>query len=414
MQHFNLKEIFLNLKEYFPALSKMERIKGGLGDSSYTGAAWVFIRSSGVWVQQGSKLVGTGAIGSAWQGYSVSLSADGNTAIVGGMGDSSGMGAVWVFIRSGGIWTQQGNKLVGSGAIGAAHQGTSISISSDGNTILSGGSGDNNSEGAAWVFTRTSGVWTQQGNKLIGTSSAGSGQGNSVAISSDGNTSIIGGQGDGGGIGAVWMYTRTGGVWTQQGNKLVGTGFVGNSSQGNTVSISYSGDTAVVGGLNDNSNTGAVWIYTRTSNIWTQLGSKLIGTGAVNSGNGVYQGWSVAISSDGHTIIEGGRNDSNGFGAAWVFYNSASGIGEVNNSKETISIFPNPTTSTITIHQDTYSPNQQIIISDVLGNKVYSQALNTATETIDISHLRSGIYFYEVKGSGLQIPTSVRGKIIKE
>jgi hypothetical protein len=45
------------------------------------------------------------------------VSADGNTAIVGGPGDNSGTGAAWVYTRSGGAWTQQGNKLVGTGAV---------------------------------------------------------------------------------------------------------------------------------------------------------------------------------------------------------------------------------------------------------------------------------------------------------
>src|SRR5277367_4841106 len=59
--------------------------------------------------QQGPKLVGTGAIANPYgveQGNSVALSADGNTAIVGGPGDNSLAGATWVFIRSGAIWTQ--------------------------------------------------------------------------------------------------------------------------------------------------------------------------------------------------------------------------------------------------------------------------------------------------------------------
>ena len=53
-------------------------------------------------VQQGSKLVGTGAAGYARQGQSVAISADGNTAIIGGYADKSGAGAAWVFSRSGG------------------------------------------------------------------------------------------------------------------------------------------------------------------------------------------------------------------------------------------------------------------------------------------------------------------------
>ena len=61
--------------------------------------------------------------GTLTKGISVSLSADGNTAIVGGYGDNSNAGAAWVWTRSGGVWTQQGTKLVGSGAVGDAQQG---------------------------------------------------------------------------------------------------------------------------------------------------------------------------------------------------------------------------------------------------------------------------------------------------
>jgi hypothetical protein len=45
---------------------------------------------------------------------SVALSADGNTAIVGGVADNAEIGAAWVYTRSGTDWTQQGNKLVGT------------------------------------------------------------------------------------------------------------------------------------------------------------------------------------------------------------------------------------------------------------------------------------------------------------
>jgi hypothetical protein len=44
-----------------------------------------------------------------------------------------------VYTRSGGTWTQQGSKLVGSGATGAAYQGNSVALSADGNTAVLGG-----------------------------------------------------------------------------------------------------------------------------------------------------------------------------------------------------------------------------------------------------------------------------------
>jgi hypothetical protein len=163
--------------------------------------------------QQGSKLVGTGAVGNAYQGASVAISADGNTAIVAGLWDNHNAGAVWVYTRSGGVWSQQGNKLVGTGAVGAAYQGASVAISADGNTALVGGPSDNNNAGAAWVWTRSGGVWSQQGSKLVGSGASvwAAYQGRSVAISADGNTAMVGGPGDNYDGGAVWVYTRSGG-----------------------------------------------------------------------------------------------------------------------------------------------------------------------------------------------------------
>src|SRR5262249_56974550 len=86
-------------------------------------------------------LVGTGVSTSARQGSSVALSGSGNTAIVGGPFDNGLAGAVWVFTRSGGGWTQQGNKLVGSNAAGAAQQGSSVALSC--NTAVLGRNQDN-------------------------------------------------------------------------------------------------------------------------------------------------------------------------------------------------------------------------------------------------------------------------------
>jgi hypothetical protein len=96
---------------------------GGPYDNRSSGAVWVFTRGGGIWTEQGSKLVGTGAVGAARQGSSIALSADGNTALVGGVGDNSYAGAAWVYTRNGGVWTQQGVKLVGAGAVGSASQG---------------------------------------------------------------------------------------------------------------------------------------------------------------------------------------------------------------------------------------------------------------------------------------------------
>jgi hypothetical protein len=234
-----------------------------------TGAVWVFIRSGGVWIQQGNKLVGTGAVGSAGQGVSVALSTDGNTAIVGGLADNKTTGAAWVYRRSGNAWTQQGNKLVGTGAVGAASQGSSVALSGDGSTAIMGGPGDHADLGATWVFARSGDVWTQQGNKLVGTGAVGAAsQGSSVALSGDGSIAIMGGVEDNSYIGAAWVFIRGRGVWNQQGSKLVGSDAIGNARQGHSVALSGDGSTAMVGGLADDRVTGAAWVFTRSSGVW--------------------------------------------------------------------------------------------------------------------------------------------------
>jgi len=262
-------------------------ILGGPADGA-SGAAWIWTRSAGVWTLQ-AKLVGTGAVGNAQQGYSVALSGDGNTAVVGGPFDiyngSVGVGAVWVFTRSGGVWTQQGTKLVGVDLC-SCHwdQGSSVALSGDGNTVIIG------ARFATFVFTRSEGLWTQQGPPLSFYADL-----NSVALSSDGNTAIVG-DADMQGRGGVFVLTRAGSVWTQQA-ALAGTGGVGFPLQ-ISVALSSDGNTAIFGNPGDNSNTGATWVFTRSGGVWTQQGNKLVGTGAVGSAQ---QGFSVALSGDGNT-----------------------------------------------------------------------------------------------------------------
>jgi hypothetical protein len=206
---------------------------GGYNDNGGAGAAWVFTFSGGVWTQQGSKLVGTGAVGHAAQGFRVALSGDGSTAMVGGYNDDGGVGAAWVFTQSAGSWTQQGNKLVGTGAAGNADQGTSVALSADGNTALVGGPCDHTDPGyscdpgyngpasftqgvgAAWAYTRSGGAWTQLGSKLVGTDAIGYAmEGFSVALSGDGSTAVLGGGWDNVGccyasVGATWVFVSS-------------------------------------------------------------------------------------------------------------------------------------------------------------------------------------------------------------
>jgi hypothetical protein len=112
----------------------------------------VFTRSGSSWSQQGGKLVPSGASGASSFGYDVAMSTDGNTALIGAPDDNGGIGAAYLFTRSGSTWSQSGSKLTASGEAGAGTFGIAVALSSDANTGLIGGPDDNNTFGAAWAF----------------------------------------------------------------------------------------------------------------------------------------------------------------------------------------------------------------------------------------------------------------------
>lgn len=288
------------------------------------GVVFIFTRTGTTWTQQ-STLQGTGATipsGGVKMGTSVALSADGNTCAFGGPSDGTGtlQGATWVFTRSVGVWTQQGSKLFGSGGPPDSNrQGASVALSSDGNTLVIGGPGDGSgySTGSTWVFIRSAGVWTQEAGPIIDNDPIYSGwrQGFSVAVSSDGNTLCFGGPVPGGGsnTGAGWIYTRTAGVWSFQ-SRLIGTGgSVGNIQTGSSCSLSSDGNTCSLGAPEDNIN-GSIYIFTRSGITWTQQ-ARLVGTPSAQ----VEQGYSTSLSGDGNTVISGAPFDSSNVGAIWVF-----------------------------------------------------------------------------------------------
>jgi hypothetical protein len=85
-------------------------------------------------------------------GTSVALSADGNTALIGGPTDNTNVGAAWLFTRSDGGWTQRGAKLTPNDETGAGQFGAALTLSADGDTALIGGPGDTNGFGGMWIF----------------------------------------------------------------------------------------------------------------------------------------------------------------------------------------------------------------------------------------------------------------------
>jgi N-acetylglucosamine kinase-like BadF-type ATPase len=299
----------------------------GANRVSSTGAAFVFTRTNGTWTEQ-QKLLASDAQEWDFFGGSVSISADGNTALVGAYAEDEGAsdaGAAYVFTRTDGTWTQQ-QKLLASDAQASDNFGISISISADGNTALVGAyredQGGSNA-GAAYVFTRTDGTWTQQQKLLASDAQAGDQFGGSVFISADGNTAIVGATREdegGSSAGAAYIFTRTDGTWTQQ-QKLLASDATAGDYFGASVSISADGNTALVGANEESqggSNAGAAYIFKRTDGTWTEQ-QKLLASDAQADD---YFGKSVSISADGYTALIGAYGEDEGgstTGATYIY-----------------------------------------------------------------------------------------------
>src|SRR5262249_22984159 len=173
----------------------------------------------------------------------------GAKGINGDQNDNSqlGAGAVYVFTRSGSAWTQQA-YIKPSNTDANDLFGYSVGLSADGNTLAASSYDEDGSSrqingpmdksrrgsGAIYVFTRAAGTWAQQAYLKASNAEAGDSLGYDIAISQDGNT-IAGGAGDEDcltpGInppgcdndnrtdqssGAVYVFVRNGTTWTQQ------------------------------------------------------------------------------------------------------------------------------------------------------------------------------------------------------
>lgn len=291
-------------------------IVGAPQDKNSTGAVWVFVRSGSTWVPQGSKITATGEVGHGYFGVSVALCDDGNTALVGSPKDGKGVGATYVFTRSGEMWTQRA-RLTGAEEIGHAELGRRVAISSDGQTALAGGYADNGNAGAAWAFVRSGEGWTQQGPKLTGAGETGPGQfGGDVALSGNGDTALIGGPTDNGATGAIWFFSRSGEEWSSEDGKLTASGEVGAAEFGRSVSLSDAGGSALIGGPTDSSDSGAAWVFSFDGEGWGQSAKLAV---PPSKGHPDF-GRDVALSGNGQTALVGAPKAKVGVGgAAWVF-----------------------------------------------------------------------------------------------
>jgi hypothetical protein len=235
-----------------------------VGENALQGKAYIFSEDAGVWTQA-QALVAADGTASATFGSSVAL--DGTTAVVGSAGVNAYFGAAYVFDGSGASWVQSG-ELVPDDGVMTEFFGLAVAVS--GSKALVGAYnqrvGSNSGQGSAYVYSLSGGSWTQQ-QKLTASDGAASARfGLSVAL--DGPTALIGSyfaNVDGRSHqGAAYVFTESGGTWAEAGKLVASDGAAGDEF-GNAVALS--GPTALVGAFNaaigDQASQGAAYFYTQ-------------------------------------------------------------------------------------------------------------------------------------------------------
>jgi FG-GAP repeat len=288
------------------------------GAISDVGSAYVFTRSGGVWTEQ-AKLTPPGGVSGDFFGIAVAI--DGDTIVVGASGDDGGApdgGAAHVFTRSGSVWTHQAELLAAGGAVSNGF-GRSVDLDAD-TAAIGAGTADPGGlvdAGAAYVFTRSAGTWTQQGALAAGDGAAGDVFGSAVSVSGD--TLVSGAWRNdqmADDAGSAYVFERTAGVWTER-TKLVGGDGAADDRFG--VSVGIDGGTIVVGAYRDDdsgTNSGSAYLYVRSGANWTQGGKAVADDAAAGDQFGI----SVAV--DGDTALIGAFTDDapgSNSGSAYAF-----------------------------------------------------------------------------------------------
>jgi IPT/TIG domain-containing protein/FG-GAP repeat protein len=234
-------------------------IVGAPGDAGYKGAAWVFTRAGASWSEQ-AKLLAGGEGGVADFGLSVALSGDGRTALIGGPADGGGVGAAWVFTSDEhATWTQQ-SKFLGAGESGDGHFGYSVALSADAGTALVGERAHEGAVGAAWAFTGGGAMWSEPERLTAAEGGNLAKFGYSVALSVDGDTALVGDPAAFGSAGGAWAFTRSGTTFGP-GEALRATGERGKGRLGSAVALAADGHTGLLGAPSDSARAGAAWSF---------------------------------------------------------------------------------------------------------------------------------------------------------
>jgi hypothetical protein len=366
------------------------------------GAAYIFTRSGTNWSQQ-QILTGTDSISNDFFGNAVSLSGDGQTALIGAdqkmIGANSYQGSAYIFTRNGNTWSQQ--SVLTDTLTGATNDnfGSAVSLSNDGNTALiaarnkdiTGTNGVKSAQGAAYVFTRNGTSWSQQQQMTSSDGVAHDGFGRSVALSSDGSTILIGAAVTSGSNiqqGAAYIFTKTNSTWSQQ-QILTSSNSTSYDFFGDAVALSSDGKIALIGTPGKN----AAFLFARLNTSWLQQGATL------GAASGSF-GYAVTLSGDGLTAIAGanyttvGTNANQGAAYTYGFLTSTTTLAV---SPSLTSTLGQPVTLTATLSPITATGTVEFYDS---GFKINSSTITNGVATFSTSTLSVGTHSITAVYSG--------------
>ncbi len=296
-------------------------ISGSNRDENDRGGAYVYIRSGSSWSQQ-QKLSGSDSAANDNFGWSVAISGD--TAVVGSPfddGTGTDQGSVYIFTRSGSSWTQQ-QKITATDGAANDQFGTSVAI--NGETVIVGAVGDDSNRGSAYIFVRNGATWTQQQKLTAPDGGSDDDFGWSVALS--GESATVGSPRDDGARGSAFVFIRSGSTWSQQ-QKLAASDGVALDQFGYSVGIS--GDSVIVGAVNvefGGSVRGSAYVFSRSGSLWSEQQKLTASDGSPSDGFGT----AVAISNN--TVLVGANTSDLGTntdqGACYVYLRSGSSWSE--------------------------------------------------------------------------------------
>jgi len=260
---------------------------------SFVGQAYVFVFNGAFWVEQ--QILSRPGLG-AHEFFGLWVWLDGDTAVVGAQREGTAgvdSGAAYVFVRHFGVWSLQ-QRLAPSDAAPDDFAGFAAIA---GNTLLLGAFGKDGNRGAVYVFTRSGSTWTE-GQKLVA-SDARSGDlfGGRLALEND--TAVITAIGPDVSAGAAYVFTRTAGVWSEA-QRLSACDASHFDRLG--LSVALSGDALLIGAPFDQDHgpeSGSVYLFRRLGTGWVQA-QKLV---ASDAAAGQYVGLATAL--DNGSILVG-------------------------------------------------------------------------------------------------------------